>query len=1233
MKCLLSSLACTLFLLLIAPPAHAGSASYNLGTDPVHITSGDLNGDGFPDLVVASGINADVISILHNDAGGTGAFTAQPNIAGISDPNFVALADFNGDGRLDIVTGNRTAASTTVRVILQNAGGGFAGATVVPVTVGTLPLALVIVDFNGDGRPDIASANNGSNSISIVTNSGSGNFSAPTHYSLTGAPSWIASGDFNSDGFTDLVAAIAAGNRVSMLFGNGDGTFNTNAINIATGSAPRFVSTADFNNDGKIDFGVLLSPTPTSNTISIFLGNGDGTFQNISNNPVFPYNNDGLPDIVNPNFAVADVTRDGKLDLLMVTDVGTAVPSLFGLKGNGDGTFQTATDFQFSVPGVGMFSIAGDLNGDQQPDIATALDNPGTDGVRVELLNPRASISSLSPAKALVNAAGFSLTVNGASFLNGATVYWNGVARTTSFASSTQLSAVIPASDLLTAGRASITVVNPAPGGFASEPAVFTVYETTLGVWTVVNTNDSGSGSLRFCMEQAGNGDTITFDQTVFDLTNSDAATVINVLSELPPLDDGNVILDAQDQRVTLNGSGAGSAAGLVITSSSNIVKGLSLVGFSQSGISIRGGAKSNLIGGTRASGKGPNGNGLRISNCGAFGIEITGSGTDGNSVRGCWIGLDSSGTAAQANIAGILIQNQAKSNVIGSAIPDEANAISGNAFEGVTISGVGTDGNVIIGNTVGAAAIATAPRAATRDDSVPTKAAVGNGSAGVFLSRGTQNSRVGSAQNGEGNTVSFNGGAGIEVRAGNSQRNSASTNSISGNIRGGIGLFDGSNAGIQPPVDDGVDVIAAPGSSVRKVKIRGNASRDGAIEVFNDPGDQGATFLGKAVAAAGRFEIEVDTSTLNKITATLTDANGNTSAFKTFATPVITSAINVTAAVNADFSFAVTASNTPQSYSATGLPPGLSINTSTGIISGIPTAEGAFAVSLTASNSTGTGTASILMTISSTPGAPVITGPATATGTAGFAFTYPIIATGNPTSYAASGLPPGLQINASSGIIGGTPTAAGTFIVNLSATNASGTGTAALTIRIAELGDTDFDGVVDSQEDLVGTDKNSSSDVPVSGGTVVVDKVSVTLNFTSQTKDSIKASLLLILPEGFVTANTKVNVKFGDLVEQFTLDAKGKTPKNLAMLSLKGGSATPGPAKAGVLTFSVKGKSVRTELAAAGLTDKTTAGETLKIPVAVGIITGASKYVYGGQSAVFYKATQGKSGKASKAK
>jgi hypothetical protein len=163
---------------------------------------------------------------------------------------------------------------------------------------------------------------------------------------------------------------------------------------------------------------------------------------------------------------------------------------------------------------------------------------------------------------------------------------------------------------------------------------------------------------------------------------------------------------------------------------------------------------------------------------------------------------------------------------------------------------------------------------------------------------------------------------------------------------------------------------------------------------------------------------------------------------------PAITSALTATATPGSAFSYQITADGSPTSYNATGLPAGLSINTTNGLISGTPTAAaGPYSVMLSASNATGTGTATLDLTV--TAPFPVITSSSSSSGVAGFPFQYQIVADNSPTLYSASNLPAGLNVDSGTGLITGRPSSVGTSTVTLSAVNSYGTGSASMTISV----------------------------------------------------------------------------------------------------------------------------------------------------------------------------------------
>ena len=232
--------------------------------------------------------------------------------------------------------------------------------------VGTSPTGLVAGDFNGDGKRDIATVNSGSNTLSILLGNGDGTFQPSTSFS-TGALSScvvgcsVAAGDVNGDGKLDLVVGNGGDSTVSVLLGNGDGTFQA-AKKIATPNiAPFGIVLADFNHDGRLD---IAFATAGSNSAAVMLGNGDGTFQAPITYQSGPFTT---------ALAVGEFDGDAAPDLAVTNSSGGTISIL---KGNGDGTFQTAALYPV---GSGSSSIAvGDLNRDNAADVVTANSSSGT---------------------------------------------------------------------------------------------------------------------------------------------------------------------------------------------------------------------------------------------------------------------------------------------------------------------------------------------------------------------------------------------------------------------------------------------------------------------------------------------------------------------------------------------------------------------------------------------------------------------------------------------------------------------------------------------------------------------------------------------------------------------------------------------------------------------------------------------------------------------------------------
>ncbi len=225
----------------------------------------------------------------------------------------------------------------------------------------------------------------------------------------------------------------------------------------------------------------------------------------------------------------------------------------------------------------------------------------------------------------------------------------------------------------------------------------------------------------------------------------------------------------------------------------------------------------------------------------------------------------------------------------------------------------------------------------------------------------------------------------------------------------------------------------------------------DGVGSIFQLQLSGGLTTIHNFTAAEGNYpETALVEDGAGELYGTTVEggASGDGTVFRIIASPTITSATSATAVLDAPFTFQVTATNNPTSFAAANLPANLSINPTTGLISGTPAQSGVFKVLVGATNAGGTDPIVLTLTVIVAP--PVITSATSASVQAGTRFTYQIIATNAPTAYTADGLPSGLSLDPNTGVIAGSSNAApGTYPITLIASNSSGSGTATLNLTI----------------------------------------------------------------------------------------------------------------------------------------------------------------------------------------
>ena len=229
-----------------------------------------------------------------------------------------------------------------------------------PIGVDAYPVSLAVGDFNRDGLPDIAVASNSYVGVLLDDGSSCSTFSYGAAYTLPSGPHFsLATADFDGDGKLDLVVTNGGSNSISVLLGNGDGTFKP-AVPYAVGRNPNAVVAADFYGLGRPDLAVV---NYDDNNVSILYGIGDGTFLFVRNVAVG----------AGPNHAaVGDLNRDGKQDLVVTNYAGNSVSVLLG---KGNGTFAPAT--YTATPGA-AFVVIGDINYDEVPDLVVANYNNNT---------------------------------------------------------------------------------------------------------------------------------------------------------------------------------------------------------------------------------------------------------------------------------------------------------------------------------------------------------------------------------------------------------------------------------------------------------------------------------------------------------------------------------------------------------------------------------------------------------------------------------------------------------------------------------------------------------------------------------------------------------------------------------------------------------------------------------------------------------------------------------------
>lgn len=319
----------------------------NVGMKPVAIASGDLDGDGRPDLVTANEGSADV-TVLKNNQNFT---TPNPWAAAIG-PTSIAIGEIDNRQGLDLVVGcNNTEGKDMV--VLTNSGGNFSAPT--PFGVARTPTGVVTRDLNGDNKAEVILGIRTTGQAHVLTNGTLGTgiaFGTGPTYALGTMPAAIALADLTGDVYPELLAVNESANTLSVYVGGANGMFQMRPVTTISGR-PLALAVGDLTGDGKAD---VLVPGFDSQQLTVLRGKGDGSFDALT-----PVSVGRGPRAA----AVADIDGDGKTDALVLNSTGGTLDVLLGA---GDGTFEPTQ--RVVVAGTPYAMVVGDLNADGKPDVA-----------------------------------------------------------------------------------------------------------------------------------------------------------------------------------------------------------------------------------------------------------------------------------------------------------------------------------------------------------------------------------------------------------------------------------------------------------------------------------------------------------------------------------------------------------------------------------------------------------------------------------------------------------------------------------------------------------------------------------------------------------------------------------------------------------------------------------------------------------------------------------------------
>jgi hypothetical protein len=777
--------------------------------------------------------------------------------AGLASPLSLATGDFDEDGRPDLVTGfvapsggvftlRRGGPSSRDSGFGIRDSGSFESfssrtpspeprAPILPripslswtfsapqaFALDIVPAELAVGDFNRDGHQDVVASDSSSSFLLFLAGNGRGQFSAPRPISLPGVAKAIASTSQSGAGLggdSDLFVGIESDRQGQVLRLEGLRVVSQTLLpQSAQSSATWQVRVVDLDSDFNADLVAAVG-----NQLFIYYDLAHSDFDQAQTVPL---------SISSRAFAIADFNGDRRADIAVLSDAGDEIEILQ----TQDPRPKTQDQASFAAVQVSLTStnldgstnlVAANIDGDRAADLVLMGHDSKTLAIfRGTLAGgfeaPVVISLSCQPVAALADR----LNGDGLDDLLIIKHCEPGDPKSTQLPNS------------LAEGQAL------GSGGKGTSGSTWLALSSQVTTRTVTNTNNNGAGSLRQAILDANAGmgpDNIVFNIPTTDPGFSSGGFTINLTSPLPDLTGGGITIDGTTQPasvstkngapplIVLNGAGAGSGSGLVLRSDNNMIRGLTI---------------------------------SRFAAAGHAGVAILG-GSIGNLVTACFIGTNAEGNAPAGNNIGVLLDEGARNNAIGSAVHGGGNVIAGNSV-GVVIRGEATAGNLIIGNFIG---------------TTEAGASLGNLTDGISVT-GASNNMIGGTTLGQGNVIANQTGNGIVISG------AAVNDRVIGNIifdNGGLGIDlggDGPTANDPGDGDSGPNnlqnfpVITSASTSGSQIVISGTIDTQSGvtrIEFFSSAACDGSGF-GEGRLLLGATAVQATGDPANPAPFTLT--------------------------------------------------------------------------------------------------------------------------------------------------------------------------------------------------------------------------------------------------------------------------------------------------------------------------------------------------------------------------